>query len=267
MDIKVDRDVLYFDTNKNNNDTLQVNDEAPLDKTTNRNRGCPYRLFCTGSLTVEAAFSGTIFFLALFSLLYLFQILERYNKVQMQLATVVQEYECFGTKRRVIRGENNQYFAVGWDEKQGICYVKHQEKIPCLGSSLFHISWYQQMKINSYEGRSMVSQGGEQGTYVYLAEYGKVYHRNKGCVYLNPDIQQVAYCQVEAKRNVSGGKYDFCNRCGKGSAPTETSMVYITPYGDSWHLDKKCSGLKRTIRKVLIEEIGGLPPCSKCGGL
>lgn len=267
MVTKVDRDVLYSDdTRQCNIYTLQENHEAPLHRIIYRNRGCPYILFARGSLTVEAAFCGTIFFLALFSLLYLFQVMERYNGVQMQLASAVHAYECYGTKRRLLQDEQKNFFVVGWEEDRGICYVRHRDSIPYLGGNFFQVSWYQQMKVSSYRGRSMISQGREQGKYVYLAEHGKVYHRNRECVYLKPGIQEIMYEQVKNKRNISGGKYDRCKSCGKHSQPEDGMLVYITPYGDSWHLQKSCPGLKRGVRKVLIEEVGGLPPCSKCGG-
>lgn len=266
MAIRVDRDVLYFPNhsqyNKNN---LIGNGEAPQSKACFGNRGCPCMLFARGSLTVEAAFSGTIFFLAVFSLLYLFQIVERYNGAQMQLADAAKRYECYGIKSRFFLDDRKKACSVGWDEQEGICYVKRREKIPYLGSSFFRVSWYQQMKVNCYEGKSMASQGQETGEYVYLADHGKVYHRDAGCVYLKPSIQEVFYGQLGEKRNASGGKYYACGRCGKGADPREGSRVYIAPYGDSWHMEKGCSGLKRSDRKVQIEDVGGLPPCSKCG--
>ncbi len=268
MAIRVDRDVLYFPNHSQHykNDPIG-NEEAPQSMACLGDRGRPCMLFAKGSLTVEAAFSGTIFFLALFSLLYLFRIAERYNGAQIRLADAVRRYECYGIKSRFFLDDRRKTYSVGWDEQEGICYVKHRENIPFLGSKVFRVSWYQQMKFNSYQGKSMVSQGQEAGEYVYLADHGKVYHRDGGCVYLKPEIQEVFFGQLEEKRNVSGGKYYSCGRCGKGANPAEGSRVFITPYGDNWHMEKGCSGLKRSARKVRIEDVGGLPPCSKCGRL
>ncbi len=266
MAIRVDRDVLYIPKhgqyNKNN---LIGNGEAPQSMRCFGNRGCPCMLFARGSLTVEAAFSGTIFFLALFSLLYLFQILERYNGAQVRLADVAKRYECYGIKSRFFLDHRRKAYSVGWDEQEGICYVKHRENIPFLGSRVFRVSWYQQMKVNPYEGKSMVSQAQGAGEYVYLADHGKVYHRDAGCVYLKPKIQEVSYEQAGERRNASGGKYYPCGRCGKGMELAGDARVFIAPYGDSWHVDRGCSGLKRSARKVRIEDVGGMPPCRKCG--
>lgn len=264
MATRVDRDVLYspFYTKIKVSQTIA---ETPRSSIFFRNRGCPYMLFGRGSLTVEAAFSGVIFFLALFSLLHLFQVMERYNEAQLQLASASQQYECYGVKKLLFQDTKKRKYMVGWDEKKGVCYVNHREEIPYLGSSIFRVSWYQQIRFNDYQGRSMVCQGEDSGEYVYLAEHGRVYHRNIQCVYLKPEIREIAYWQLENKRNISGGKYASCRRCAKDVQPISNSKIYITPYGDSWHISKSCSGIKHNARKVLIEEVGGLPPCSKCG--
>ena len=267
MAIRADRDVLYLRKFQCDKYTSQANDNGVLlYRKYHGDRGCPCPLFGGGSLTVEAAFCGTLFFLALFSLLYLFRLVEGYNDIQLQLATAVRQYECYGVKKRVIQDERRHLYRVGWDEKTGICYVRHREEIPYLGGSFFHISWHQQMKINDYKGRSMAGHGDEKGEYVYLADHGTVYHRNTNCVYLKPDIRQTTFRQLEAQRNISGGRYAPCRRCGRSAEPSDGTSIFITPYGDSWDTRKDCSGLKRSARRVPIEEVGGLPPCSKCGG-
>jgi hypothetical protein len=215
-------------------------------------------------LTVEAAFSATIFFLALFSLLYLFSFLSGMGQVQMRLASAVQQYEAFGTKLGTAEGILKESVLLQWDEDKGICYVKQKKTIPFLGGSFWKVNLYQQMKINDYQGRSMVSEENTPQVYVYVTENGRVYHRDKGCVYLNPGIQSTRYDLTGSLRNRSGGKYGSCKSCCKGVALTAKSIVYLTPYGDCYHTDKKCSGLKRTIRKLLLSKTG-LPACSKCG--
>lgn len=269
MGIKADRDVLCFDdTGKqpdklsNNIKILQKSKEAPPNFK-DQGRGRPCLLF-TGSLTVEAAFSAVLFFFALFSLLYLFVMLFGVCQVQMRLASAVQQYECYGTKAGTVEGLLKQQVLIWWDEKSEICYVKQKREIPFLGGQFFGVCLYQQMKINRYEGESMASAAETEGEYVYIAENGRVYHSDKGCIYLNPGIQSMRYNRVESCRNRSGGKYGTCKICCKEAKITEKTVVYITPYGDSFHLDKACSGLKRTIRKVLLSEIGKMPPCSKC---
>lgn len=269
MLIKADRDVLYFEkTNNISNNRKKINilhnaKETPP-HVKYQDRGYPCLLFEDGSLTVEAAFSGTAFFLVLFSLLYLFWMLFGICKVQMRLASAVEQYECFGTKLGTVECALKQSAFIQWDEQKGICYVKERKEIPFLGGRFFGVSLYQQMKIHSYEGRSMVSSEEVSEEYVYIAESGRVYHLDRGCVYLNPGIESMRYYRVDSQRNRSGGKYESCKSCCRYIVFTEETIVYLTPYGDCFHISRQCSGLKRTIRRVLLSETGNMPPCSKC---
>ena len=229
----------------------------------NQNRGRPCLLF-SGSFTVEATFSATLFFLVLFSLLHLFSVLFGICQVQMRLASAVQQYECFGVKSGTVEGILKQSVLIQWEEEEELCYVRQKKEIPFLGGQFFGISLYQQMRISDYKGKSMASSQGAEERYVYITENGSVYHFDRGCVYLNPGIQSMHYSRVEEQRNRSGGKYKSCKSCCRGADITGMMVVYITPYGDSFHLDKGCSGLKRTIRKILLSKAGSMPPCSKC---
>ncbi len=265
MNIKANRDVLYFDTSKQSYILfLKTKLKATLNTHKIQDREHPCLFLKKASFTVEAAFCGTAFFLAIFSLLYLFTFLQGQEKNLLLLDTAVTEYECFGTKissgAALLKGN-----LLLWDEEKQICSRKEKKKIPFIGAKMFSVSLYQQLCINNYEGRSMVpdSDTDESQEYVYLAENGTVYHRSRSCVYLNPRISRILFQDLAAKRNHSGGKYYSCKSCGrKNKAPV---YVFITAYGDSWHNSRTCPGLKRTVRRVLLSEIGNLPACSKCG--
>ena len=75
MGIKVDRDVLYFGKLFFEFLINLRSKKASRYKTINQNRGYPCMLLTRGSLTVEASFCATAFFLAVFSLVYFFQLL------------------------------------------------------------------------------------------------------------------------------------------------------------------------------------------------
>ena len=98
--------------------------------------------------------------------------------------------------------------------------------------------------------------------YVYITETGRVYHQSRSCHYLDLSIQQTKKDQISALRNASGGRYNACPLCEKSGIG---NIVYITDYGDCYHYDLLCSGLKRTIQAVPISEVGTRTPCSKCG--
>lgn len=218
-----------------------------------------------GSLTVEASFCATAFFLALFSMLYLFQMLAGINQTQMRLASAVQQYECFGTKLGTAEGLLKQSIWIQWNEKKEICFAEQLVKIPFLGGEFFQIPLYQQMKISRYQGKSMVPDDKDTEEYVYIAENGSVYHKKQECVYLNPNIQGMEYQKAMRQRNRSGAKYKLCRRCSRNMQFTDNTVVYITIYGDSYHITKGCSGLKRTVRRVKLSETGNMASCSKCG--
>lgn len=97
---------------------------------------------------------------------------------------------------------------------------------------------------------------------VYVTESGTVFHKDHDCTYLSLSIHSVSGAAVSTRRNESGGKYDPCEYCAKGSRPAN---VYITNYGSSYHYDRNCQGLKRTIRAIPLAEAGGMKACSKCG--
>ncbi len=229
------------------------------------NRGCPCLLFQKGSLTVEASFCATAFFLALFSLLYLFQMILDINQVQMCLVSAARQYECLGTKLGTVEGALKKSVFIQWDEEKEICFARKRQQIPFLGGKFFRVIWYQQMQISAYRGRSMISENGDTEEYVYIAESGRVYHKNKGCVYLNPGIRSMKYRRALEQRNSSGGKYKQCRRCSHGVQFADGMVVYLTSYGSSYHIDRNCSGLKRTVQKIKLSGAGNMPACSKCG--
>ncbi len=95
---------------------------------------------------------------------------------------------------------------------------------------------------------------------VYITESGTVYHRSLECSHLRIRIRSVSKGEVKNLRNKDGSKYYPCEYCGgKGS------RVYITGYGNRYHSNSNCSGLKRTIKTVPISEVGGRRACSECG--
>lgn len=100
---------------------------------------------------------------------------------------------------------------------------------------------------------------------VYITETGRIYHDSLSCTYLKLSISQLQFEDVEEMRNESGGKYKPCERCCRTGAPTQKATVWITNFGDRYHISRSCSGLKRNIRTIRLSEVGKRTPCSKCG--
>ena len=63
-------------------------------------------------------------------------------------------------------------------------------------------------------------------------------------------------------RNENGEKYHKCELCADKINKFE--RVYITNYGNKYHTDLNCSGIKRTIEMVRLSDVEGKGACSKC---
>ena len=72
----------------------------------------------------------------------------------------------------------------------------------------------------------------------------------------------MAVTEVGKKLNEDEKHYTSCEYCKDSGFVT---VVYITNYGDRYHTTIKCRGLRRYVKSVLLSEIEGVQPCSKCG--
>ncbi|HBA50341.1 MAG TPA: hypothetical protein DCZ91_21615 [Lachnospiraceae bacterium] len=106
--------------------------------------------------------------------------------------------------------------------------------------------------------------GSEEAQTVYVTETGRVYHITQDCTHLTLSTRPISAASIDGARNENGGKYYPCSRCAGGNA---TGVYYITSDGDRYHFDRGCSGLKRTVRAMPLDEAveSGYTPCSRCG--
>lgn len=114
------------------------------------------------------------------------------------------------------------------------------------------------------EGSGSSSGGGSSDEdKVLVTRYGEVYHRDPGCIYLNPQIRSVPASEVSQLRSADGSKYYPCECCRPGRG----GSVFITKEGNRYHADRNCSGLVRHVSTMSGEEAEkNYRPCSKCGG-
>ncbi len=102
------------------------------------------------------------------------------------------------------------------------------------------------------------------GIYVYVTQYGTVYHTSLSCRHLDLSIRESNTSIVASQRNKDGGKYYPCSHCRTNN---KSGRVYITDYGNQYHKDINCSRLKRNIRKLLLSTVENImKACSDCGG-
>ena len=82
---------------------------------------------------------------------------------------------------------------------------------------------------------------------------------------LVPPGTSTSFDKIKAKteKNVYGERYDECEICGDDFG----LLVYITSEGNRYHARRSCSGLKRTIRQVLLREVENRNCCMRCAAL
>ena len=90
---------------------------------------------------------------------------------------------------------------------------------------------------------------------VYVAENESVYHVDSNCSHLNISVF------TREKNQAQTDGYSSCEICGSRCG----DLVYVTEDGEKYHSTKSCSGLKRTIYQISIENVGNLSCCSRCG--
>lgn len=103
----------------------------------------------------------------------------------------------------------------------------------------------------------------EAVTYVYVAENGVVFHRDRDCTHLRLSVRSIGRGELEDLRNQWGQRYSACEKCGRGELP---DTLFVTEEGHCYHYREDCSGIKRTVTSLTMEEAADYPPCSRCGG-
>lgn len=102
----------------------------------------------------------------------------------------------------------------------------------------------------------------EADVYVYVAENGEVFHRDRQCSHLQLSVRCIGRGELQDVRNRWGSKYSACNKCAVGEIP---DRLYVTEDGNCFHCRDNCPGLKRTVTSLTLKEAAGYRPCSRCG--
>lgn len=118
--------------------------------------------------------------------------------------------------------------------------------------------------VHSWTGRGAAeieAASGTSNTMVYITENESVYHTSPACTHLELAIHQGNEDEISSMRNAYGQKYHVCEKCG--SSGTQTT-IYYTEKGNSYHNSASCSGLKRSVKMVMLSEAEHLPKCERC---
>ena len=142
--------------------------------------------------------------------------------------------------------------------------VSYQYELPFLGF-LNPITVTQRSVHRAWTGKQATES--QEEAVVYITETGTVYHKSLQCTYLKQSVMEADPQRIEEYRNESGSRYTPCERCSpnEGNGTAGCLCYYITKYGTKYHYTLACPALTRGIRSVRLSEVGGRPPCSKCG--
>ncbi len=247
-----------------------------------------------GSITVEAAIAGPIFLYGMLGFLYLihiFSVQSAVQKVLIDTANTASLYGYFHEESQTTAGLQAAFYLHGdksklaspciqggaisllrssYEEQDIILVADYRIKIPVPLLNIKSFSISQTVKTRKFvgakrEGKDRGSTGGEETDfYVFIAETGSVYHLTESCTHLDLSIREISMGEVEVLRNEGGGRYKDCELCCRGSV-NSTAVVYITDYGDRYHMQHDCSGLKRRVKRVLFSAVKNWKRCSRCG--
>lgn len=138
-----------------------------------------------------------------------------------------------------------------------VLYYQLQLRLPFLKTMSFHMRIPIMQK--AYTGYTPKNEAYDTDEiYVYVTEQGSVYHRTRSCTHLTVTIHPVS--GEILKREYK--KLPPCEYCGS----RETDTYYISEYGECYHSTNTCSRLKRSISRVRLKDVQGMPACSTCGG-
>lgn len=243
----------------------------------------------SGSLTVEAAFVMPLLVIAVTFVLYLFLAVG----IQMRMSDACHYVAGHMAAACIRENEPEQLGGYVWarqlfhiyEKEHGAGYrdwkedlsnlsfinsdfsgdeiricVSYRLKLPLSFGRWKSIPVTQQVTYKKWTGEGAAGCSQEEQKYVYVTPYGKVYHLSAGCRYLDLTVRAVKSEDVSDMRNRDGSIYYACH-CVKNVS----GSVYITDYGTSYHGKIDCSGLKRTVEKIPVQEAGSRQPCSFCG--
>lgn len=255
-----------------------------------------------GSLTVEAALVIPIFLFAVMAILSFVKILQMQIAMDGAMQQCAKELAVYGYVQTMSDTGKQMELPMAAEALFSEIYVKHRvetnlgadykEAYPVQGELYFlnsrimeedrielHSTYYvlpffslsptagfltgQTAVARAFTGYDNEKATKHSGTeeYVFISEYGTAYHRDRGCSYLDLSIQKGYARDLYTMRNKDGKKYDACESCVGTIA---TNLVFVTDYGEAYHSDILCSGLRRTIESVPISQVGGRTPCPKC---
>lgn len=128
--------------------------------------------------------------------------------------------------------------------------------IPFFGT--YELVQNEQIKQRAYVGKNSAQKQSED-RYVYVTENPSVYHDTRDCYHIRLSVSEIQADHLKALY----ASLEPCEFCAVGKR--YRGHIFITQTGNRYHFSLSCSGLKRTVYRKKLKDVGGLPPCSACG--
>lgn len=242
-----------------------------------------------GSVTIEAALVLPCFFFGVLCLIYLLEIIsiqlniragmEEASKLLSEDMSVVSYLSTNSIEETILECINEEKLnnSIVVDGSSGLdcskssvsltsgiveLEVEYSVQLPVPTFTHLSLSFEEKLMFKGWTGYTEVGSIVSDDV-VYITDNASVYHTDYDCTYLQLSISAIGIEAVDEARNIEGGTYDMCEKCGNSN--TNSGVVYITESGESYHTTLGCSGLKRTIYAVPISEVIGKGACSRCG--
>lgn len=252
------------------------------------------------SLTVEAAMAFPIFIFAFFLMIHSLKIVELQSKIQYALDVTSSEMAAYAMTKEgtedssvvkyvsdivysrpgasvlflknlkscaadvdIVSGEWLGFYFTNSQimKEDSIIYleVNYKIKLPNLLGIKIEIPCVQNTYTRGFTGRRLKEQ--EEERIVYITTGQTVYHTNRSCTHLVLSIQQISEKVFLNKKKGYLKKYAKCLLCKNKES---NGYIYITTQGEKYHYSLQCKSLKRTIKKILLKEVGSRTLCKRC---
>ena len=205
-------------------------------------------------MTVEAAWTLPLFFLAMASVICM---MELYGLYAEQMVRQQEKAQTAAMAASLLAGQDLPVI----DLRETVSYRPrwYPEALPAIQLTA-------RGRARPWTGRATAEgaqeEAGEDEELVYLSERATVYHTSSSCTHLALSVRAVSGGAVEHLRNTDGKRYHACEKCiGSGA---RNATVYVGENGDCFHNDAECSALNRSVRLVRKSELGSIPCCSRC---
>lgn len=215
-----------------------------------------------GSIIIETSLIIPIFIFVFAILLHIILIILNQNNISDNL------YEdAKRMSKDIFDYQTSDNVEIGYESlltDDDVIRSKKIYSIPMFAWGRYELKCNQTIYFRRWNGETISDENGEKRIVVYITEKGKVFHTRINCTHLLLSIQKVNFNMVEQFKNKNGKSYGECKICIKDSSNV-MNEVYITDYGDCYHIDRKCYGILRMIKEIYIEDIGDRKICSRCG--